>query len=648
MIDTDTSLPRATVRCHPLLTVAAGLAGVFLSFTTVSSQESEAPDDGSRLAHVRFVSGEADLVRAFDGDTVPLVLNLPIIAGDRLEAGAGTRLEVGLADASLLRAQGPLVLNVHALSAAREGSESLTLLELRQGDLSLEITGMDESPDKAFQVDMPSGTCYLMTDGLYRVSVNGNGSALVTVRAGVAEVSGDGGTSLVRSGQASLLASGRAPERPASHGPRLDDFDRWIDERSGQALALLPAEAEDLPDPVRPYAEDLARYGTWQTAPEYGMVWFPADVPVGWYPYYYGHWVASPYGHLWVSYEPWGWVPYHYGRWEYVAGGGWFWIPGPVFAGAWVHWWVGPSYVSWVPLGYNNGPVIDLAFSLSFNRAPYGGWACVPYHEFHSYDLPHKYMHDARVMKAHLEESVPVRRLPDFHPRHLRARPDFGNEIVQRARGSRDDLPRRRFHSAGVRARPASVTDRGSNLSSTRQSIRRKSVRTTTMIQVQSNRGTSRRGSGTTGTLRRRTSVTVRGRLVESQGTNRAPAPQASGQAARRGRRSSERSVTDLLRQVTRTPAPRRATPRHSQVPHRPQPRSVRSGSPSSGKTGQTPQMRNSSASRSRKQDSSGESVRSRSSSRSGKKVSAGSRPKTRKSSPGKPKRSNKPKPRPR
>ncbi|MEE8537585.1 MAG: DUF6600 domain-containing protein [Acidobacteriota bacterium] len=641
MINACTSLPRAAIHRHPLLTVAAG---VFLSFTAVSSQDSEAPDDGSRFAHVRFVSGEADLVRAFDGDMVPLVLNLPIIAGDRLEAGARARLELGLADGSLLRAQGPLVLDVHALSATGEGSESLTLLELHRGDLSLEITGMDQSPDKAFQVDTPSGTCYLMTDGLYRVSVEQSGSAMVTVRAGVAEVSGDGGTSLVRSGQTSLLASGRAPERPASHGLRTDDFDRWIDERSTEALASLPPEAEDLPDPVRPYAEDLTRYGTWQTVPEYGMVWFPADVPVGWYPYYDGTWVTSPSGHLWVSYEPWGWIPYHYGRWEYVAGGGWFWIPGPVFAGAWVHWWVGPSYVSWVPLGYNNGPVIDLSLSLSFHRAPFRGWACVPYHEFHSSDLPHKYVRDARVMKAHLNKSVRVRRLPDFHPRHLRTGSDFGNEIVQRARGSRDDLPRRRFHSAGVRARPASGTDRGSHLSSTRQSNRRRSIRMTTMIQVQSNRRTSRRGDGTTGTPRQRTPVRERGRSVESRGTSPAPAPQTSRQARRQGRRSSERGVADLLRRVTRTPAPRRATSRRGQVPRRPQPRSVRSGSPSSRNGAQAPQVRNSSKSRSRKQGTSAKSVRSR----SGKKVSTGSRPKARKSSSGKAKRSNKPKPRPR
>ncbi len=644
MIDTDTSFPRSAARCQPLLTLAVGLAGVFLSFTAVSSQDSEAADDGSHFAHVRFVSGEADLVRAFDGDTVPLVLNLPVIAGDRLEAGDRAHLELGLADASLLRARGPLVLNVHALSAAGEGSESLTLLELHRGDLALEITGMDQSPDKAFQVDTPSGTCYLMTDGLYRVSVSESGGAMVTVRAGVAEVSGDGGTSLVRSGQVSLLVSGRAPERPASHGLHVDDFDRWVDERSGEVVASLPAEAEDLPEPVRPYAEDLARYGTWQTLPEYGMVWFPANVAVGWYPYYHGYWVTSPSGHLWVSYEPWGWVPYHYGRWEYVAGGGWFWIPGPVFAGAWVHWWVGPSYVSWVPLGYNNGPVIDLAFSLTLHRAPYGGWACVPYNEFHSYDLPRKYVRDARVMKAHLGESVPVRRLPDFHPRHLRASPNFGNEIVQRARGSRDDLPRRRFHSAGVRARPASVTGRDSNLSSSRKSTPRGSIRTTTIIQVQSSRGKSRRGSGTTGTLRRRIFVTVEGRSVESQGNNRTPAPQVSGRATRQGRRNSERGVTDLLHQVTRTPAPRRATPRGRQVPRQPQSHSVRSGSPAARKAGQAPQMRNSSASSSQKQRTSGNSVRSR----SGKKVPTGSRPKTRASSPGKPKRSNKPKPRPR
>jgi hypothetical protein len=64
--------------------------------------------------------------------------------------------------------------------------------------------------------------------------------------------------------------------------------------------------------------------------PEYGVVWVPRAVPVGWAPYRFGHWVwISPWGWTWVEDEPWGFAPFHYGRWAFV-GGYWGWVPGPI------------------------------------------------------------------------------------------------------------------------------------------------------------------------------------------------------------------------------------------------------------------------------------------------------------------------------
>src|SRR5438034_167559 len=40
-----------------------------------------------------------------------------------------------------------------------------------------------------------------------------------------------------------------------------------------------------------------------------------------------------------------------YGRWNWAVGVGWYWIPGAVWAPAWVSWRYGAGYVSWCPLG---------------------------------------------------------------------------------------------------------------------------------------------------------------------------------------------------------------------------------------------------------------------------------------------------------
>ena len=64
--------------------------------------------------------------------------------------------------------------------------------------------------------------------------------------------------------------------------------------------------------------------------PNYGHVWYPNQVSVGWAPYSYGYWnYVGPWGWTWVDYSPWGFAPFHYGRWNYF-GGRWGWCPGPI------------------------------------------------------------------------------------------------------------------------------------------------------------------------------------------------------------------------------------------------------------------------------------------------------------------------------
>jgi len=76
--------------------------------------------------------------------------------------------------------------------------------------------------------------------------------------------------------------------------------------------------------------EDLDQYGQWHYAADYGPVWTPVGVAVGWAPYRIGHWVwIAPWGWTWVEDEPWGFAPFHYGRWAFV-GGAWCWAPGPI------------------------------------------------------------------------------------------------------------------------------------------------------------------------------------------------------------------------------------------------------------------------------------------------------------------------------
>ena len=136
---------------------------------------------------------------------------------------------------------------------------------------------------------------------------------------------------------------------------------------AGCAVTYSPAPAPAPPRPAPPppgppphargpridvqfFYDALDPYGDWVWVGPYGWVWAPGAVDPFWRPYTVGRWVWTDYGWTWVSAERWGWAAYHYGRWARVPRHGWVWVPGTVWAPAWVAWRNGPGVVGWAPL----------------------------------------------------------------------------------------------------------------------------------------------------------------------------------------------------------------------------------------------------------------------------------------------------------
>ncbi|HEY3202953.1 MAG TPA: DUF6600 domain-containing protein [Thermoanaerobaculia bacterium] len=115
------------------------------------------------------------------------------------------------------------------------------------------------------------------------------------------------------------------------------------------------------------FHDSLAPHGRWVSVGSYGDCWYPGSVAAGWQPYTVGEWIYTDYGWTWVSADPWGDIPYHYGTWIVADAYGWVWIPGFVWAPAWVTWSYSDSYVGWAPIppsmelsmsGYFGPPVV--------------------------------------------------------------------------------------------------------------------------------------------------------------------------------------------------------------------------------------------------------------------------------------------------
>jgi hypothetical protein len=141
----------------------------------------------------------------------------------------------------------------------------------------------------------------------------------------------------------------QAPPPAYSQPPPPPDDDAGPLPPSAQAQADVPPPGTDVAD-ERVFYENLAPYGHWEWVPEYGRVWVPAVAP-GWRPYVYGRWELTEFGWTWVSEDPWAWAAYHYGSWGFTVGVGWFWVPGYVWAPAWVTWRWGFGYCAWAPIG---------------------------------------------------------------------------------------------------------------------------------------------------------------------------------------------------------------------------------------------------------------------------------------------------------
>jgi hypothetical protein len=122
------------------------------------------------------------------------------------------------------------------------------------------------------------------------------------------------------------------------------------------AEAQDPADeyADNDPSALTEFRDTLDPHGTWVQDPTYGTIWVPNAVEVGsdFAPYQSaGHWAVDDAGEwIWVSDYDWGYIPFHYGRWVW-AGSYWGWIPGRLYAPAWVTWRVGDDgYIGWAPL----------------------------------------------------------------------------------------------------------------------------------------------------------------------------------------------------------------------------------------------------------------------------------------------------------
>lgn len=338
------------------ISLALALAlGSMAGASAQSGQYGAGGDPPSRVGRLSDLSGAVSLYPLGAKDWTDASVNYPLSSGDGVWVDNAGRAEIQLGASAIRIGSGT------ALTFG-EVSDSVTQLRVDQGAVEVYIHYL--RPDEVYEVDTPAGVVSFTDAGRYRVDVTPDGRrTTVTVRSGSASYELDDGSYPVSVGSSTTLIEGQ--RRPIAGPPiGVDSWEDWANTRDRRAEA--PEAARYVSRDMVGY-EDLDQYGDWQASADYGTVWYPRGVQVGWAPYRYGRWESiGPWGWTWMDDAPWGFAPFHYGRWASISGR-WGWIPGttrsrPVYAPALVAfiggagWSASASFggrpsVGWVPLG---------------------------------------------------------------------------------------------------------------------------------------------------------------------------------------------------------------------------------------------------------------------------------------------------------
>jgi hypothetical protein len=342
-----------------IVPLAAGLAA-----TAAQAQ----PQDIGRVGRIVELVGDVSFHDLDSDQWVEAWRNRPVTTGDRIVLARGARAELRVGGATLLLAQGA-DLEVLALDDDR------LKLELHRGALAMRLP----SRDIAEQTEVRTRETRLRPQraGHYRIDreADDDGRTYAAVWRGSLEASGHNHLLLIDAGERHEIWLDDRRDDARSRPARMPD-DRlaaWADEsfRADECRAETwrPVSPE-LPD--IPGIDELDRHGRWERHPEFGLVWFPIGVSVGWRPFHDGRWAwVRPWGWTWVDAQPWGFTPSHYGRWVDWHGR-WVWWPGRARTRA----VFSPAVVAWV-----GGPHVSV--SVSIGQAPPPAW--VPLAPYQTY-----------------------------------------------------------------------------------------------------------------------------------------------------------------------------------------------------------------------------------------------------------------------
>lgn len=312
-------------------------------------------DPPTMVGRLSYIDGATSIRSGYDRQWAAAGINYPVIAGDAVWSAERSRTEIefGIAEARLDQ--------ISEMDVDRLDDIGDATFRVVQGVVSLTVWRV---PPDGIVLTTSVGQLMIRQPGEYHIDAgrpNGPPTQLLFgVLQGSASFSGLRGQVELHSGQGAMVPPDQSDMTVVDIYPT--DFDRWAEDRTITPHAGIAYQGGSDAAYDMPGYRDLTTYGAWEDVPDYGPVWYPSAIEIGWAPYRNGHWgFVHPWGWTWIDDAPWGWAPFHYGRWAQFNGR-WGWVPGDLHE----HHYYAPALVAfvggapgdhmgagigWVPLG---------------------------------------------------------------------------------------------------------------------------------------------------------------------------------------------------------------------------------------------------------------------------------------------------------
>ena len=114
------------------------IAGLFLVLGSTAMASDE--DDATSLSYISYLERYATILPANQDESLEAAINMPLVAGDRVDTAREARMEVVLADGNTVWLDEYTTLSFDAVAFSRDAEAERTVVFLAEGSIMVEIS----------------------------------------------------------------------------------------------------------------------------------------------------------------------------------------------------------------------------------------------------------------------------------------------------------------------------------------------------------------------------------------------------------------------------------------------------------------------------------------------------------------------------